>query len=114
MTASTAGSASSTGLNSNLAAVLAYLFGCISGIVLLAVERQDRYVRFHALQSTLLFLGVLAVALVLSSLPLVGWFLNVIFSVAVGIVWLVLMFKAFTGQRYKLPYVGEIADRQIR
>lgn len=114
MTGPAAPSTSSTGLNSNVAAALAYLFGCISGIGFLIVERKDRYVRFHAMQSTLVFLGVLVAALILGSLPLVGWLLNAMFSVAVALMWLVLMFKAFTGQRFKLPYVGEVAERQIR
>lgn len=114
MTGSTTPSASSTGLNSNLAAALAYLFGCLSGVVFLIVERKDPYVRFHAMQSTLTFLGVLVMALILGSLPLVGGLLNVLFSLAVALMWLVLMFKAFTGQRFKLPYVGEMAERQIR
>lgn len=111
MTAGTGGS--STGLNSNIAAVLAYAFGCVSGIVFLIVERHDRYVRFHAMQSTLTFLGVLVAALIVGSLPVGGALLTALVSIAAGVIWLVLIFKAFTGQRYKLPYVGEIAERQI-
>ncbi|OYW03381.1 MAG: hypothetical protein B7X11_03350 [Acidobacteria bacterium 37-65-4] len=114
MTGSATRSTSSTGLSSNVAAALAYLFGGIGGIVLLIVERKDRYVRFHAMQSALVFLGVVVMALILGSLPLVGRLLTAMFSVAVALMWLVLMFKAFTGQHFKLPYVGEIAERQIR
>lgn len=111
MTAGTGGS--STGLNSNIAAALAYAFGCVSGIVFLIVERHDRYVRFHAMQSTLTFLGVLVATLIVGSLPVGGALLTALVSIAAGVIWLVLIFKAFTGQRYKLPYVGEIAERQI-
>jgi uncharacterized membrane protein len=107
-------SGSSTGLNSHLAAVLAYLFGCISGIVLLLVERRDQYVRFHAMQSTLTFLALLVATLIVGSVPVVGRLLTGLLTFAACIVWLVLMFKAFTGQRYRLPYIGEVADRQIR
>lgn len=109
----TAGSASTTGLNSNIAGVLTYLFGCIGGIVFLIVERQDRYVRFHAMQSTLTFLVALVVTLILGSFPGLGRVLTVLASFVTSVLWLVLMFKAFTGQRYKLPYVGEIAERQL-
>ena len=98
---------------SNLLAVLAYMFGCFSGIALLVVDRHDRYVRFHALQSTLTVLVVAVAALILNSLPVVGRPFVALLSFMVGIVWFVLMFKAFTGQRYKLPYVGEFVDRQI-
>jgi uncharacterized membrane protein len=103
-----------TRLDSNLAAALAYLFGCVTGIAFLLVERDDKYVRFHAMQSTLAFLAVLIVALILGSIPIIGWLLSPLFFLAVGVAWLVLMFKAFTGQRYKLPYVGEIADQQTQ
>jgi len=113
MTAPVPGS-SSTGLDPKLAAVLAYLFGCVSGVVLLIVERKDDYVRFHAMQSTLTFLAVLIAGLVLGSLPIVGWLLYRLASAGTFLLWLVLMFKAFTGERYKLPYVGEIAERQLR
>lgn len=105
---------SSTGLDSNVAAALAYLLGCVSGIALLVVERQDRFVRFHAMQSTLTFVAVLFVGLILGSLPILGWLLSAVFYLGVSVVWIVLMFKAFTGQRFKLPYIGEMADRQIR
>lgn len=104
---------SSTGLNSNIAGVLAYLFGCIGGIVLLVIEREDRYVRFHAMQSTLTFLAALFVTLVLGSLPVMGRLLTWLATLATFVLWMVLMFKAFTGQRYKLPYIGEIAERQL-
>lgn len=114
MTPGSGGSSSSTGLNSNLAAVLAYLFGCISGIVLLLVERKDRFVRFHAMQSTLTFLAALIITMTAGSLPVVGWLLRPALSVATAVLWLVLMFKAFRGERYKLPYVGDMAERGIR
>jgi len=105
--------ASSDGLNSNIAAVLAYSLGCISGIVLLIVERRNRYVRFHAMQSTLTFLAVLVMAMIVGSVPVVGRLLVVLLSSMTSVVWLVLMFKAFTGQRYQLPYLGAIAERAI-
>lgn len=107
-------SASSTGLPSNVAGALTYLLGIFSGVFFLLVEHRDSYVRFHARQCTLTFLVVVVISLVLSSLPGVGWMLNAVFSLMVMVVWAVLLFKAFTGERYKLPYLGELADRHIR
>lgn len=107
-------SGSRSSLRSNLLAVFAYLFGCFSGVLLLIVERHDRYVRFHALQSTLTVLVIFLAALIFGSIPVAGRILTAILSFGAGIIWLVLMFKAFTGERYKLPYVGEFVDRQIR
>jgi uncharacterized membrane protein len=104
---------SSTGLDDNIAATLAYLGGAISGIVLLVLEKQSRYVRFHAMQSTITFLLALVVHLVLMGTPVVGWVLVVPFIIAVAVLWLYLMFKAFRGQEYKLPYIGDWAERQL-
>ena len=61
------------GCDANVAAALAYVLGWISGVVLLVTERQNRFVRFHALQSILVF-GALSLAwFVCLSIPLLGW-----------------------------------------
>jgi uncharacterized membrane protein len=105
--------ASSTGLDANVAAVLAYAFGAISGVVFLIIERKSAYVRFHAMQSTLTFLAVTVLLLALGSFPVVGWLLAGGVYLVGLVLWAVLMFKAFTGERYRLPYLGEIAARQL-
>lgn len=100
-------------IDSNVAGGCAYAFGLFSGILLLIIEREDKYVRFHAMQSTLFFLGVTVATLLLASLP-GGWILTGLSTAVVTVMWIILMIKAFTGQRYKLPYVGEIAAQQFR
>ena len=100
--------------NSRLIAALAYLGGAISGVVVLAIEKQDPFVRFHAMQSTVAFLGVLVVNLVVIGLPVVGLLLAVPFVVGVVVMWVFLMVKAFQGERYKLPYVGDFAEHLLR
>ncbi|MEX2270568.1 MAG: DUF4870 domain-containing protein [Vicinamibacterales bacterium] len=105
---------SSTGLDANLAAALAYLAGFITGIVLLIVEKESRFVRFHAMQSTVLFVAVLVMSVALNSIPLLGAILYaVILFPAVVILWLVMMFKAYNGERFKLPVVGDFAEKQL-
>jgi len=104
----------STGLPPNLAATLAYAFGAVSGIVILMIERDDKFVRFHAWQSTLTFLAALLASLLVASFPVVGGLLNAILTIGVVALWILLMVKAFSGERFKLPYVGEIAEQQIR
>lgn len=105
---------SSTGLEPNLAAALAYLAGFITGIVLLVVEKKSGYVRFHAMQSTVLFIAVLVLSIAVSAFPLVGPLLYAfILFPAVVILWLVMMFKAFNGERFKLPVVGDFAEKQL-
>ena len=98
------GETSSTGLDAPVAAMLAYGLGWLTGALFLAVERNSRFVRFHAWQSVLTFLPLF---IVFWFVPL--WFVFWPLSVAL---WLVLMYKAFKGERFKLPVVGDIAERR--
>jgi uncharacterized membrane protein len=105
---------SSTALDPKLAAALAYLAGFITGIVMLVVEKKSRFVRFHAMQSTVFFVAVLVVSIVLNSIPILGAFLYAfLLFPAVVIVWLVLMFKAYNGEYFKLPVAGDFSEKQI-
>lgn len=96
-----------------VAAVLAYVGGLITGIVMLAVEKEDRFVRFHAMQSTVTFLIVFFAHLAMTGLPVLGRALYYPFVVGVAALWVFLMVQAFNGQRYKLPYIGDFAERQL-
>ena len=114
MTTPATESSSSTGLEPNLAAALAYLAGFITGVVFLIVEKENRFVRFHAMQSTVLFVAVLVISVALNAIPLLGPLLYafILFPVVV-ILWLVMMFKAYNGERFKLPVVGDFAEKQL-
>jgi uncharacterized membrane protein len=103
----------SLGIDPNVAATLAYFLGWISGLFLLVTERQNRFVRFHALQSVIVF-GTLSVAWFLFlSIPLLGWLISFILIPPISaIVWLLLMFKAYQGERFKLPFIGDIAEQR--
>jgi len=56
---------SSTGLDENVAGFLCYLFGFVTGIVFLVVEKESRFVKFHAKQSTITFLGLFVITLLI-------------------------------------------------
>ena len=98
----------------NVMAVLAYLGGALTGVVVLVVEKKDQFVRYHAMQSTVTFLLVLVANLLLRNIPVVRVMAYLPFGVAVTALWIVLMVKAFTGERYKLPYIGDFAERQLK
>jgi uncharacterized membrane protein len=102
---------STTGLDEHLAAALTYVLGFITGAFFLLIEKDSDYVRFHARQSVITFAAVLVLDLLLWSLPLVGWLLIPLFTVGVAVLWVWLMVKALNGRRYKLPYIGELAER---
>lgn len=99
--------------NENLMGAASYLLGFITGIIFLLVEKQSKFVRFHAMQSTILFGGVFIVNIALGFIPILGWMVGLILSLISFILWIVLMWKAFQGEMYHVPYVGEMADRQL-
>jgi uncharacterized membrane protein len=98
-------------LTPNVAALLCYVAGWISGIVFLVLEQKNRFVRFHALQSIIVF-GTLTVAgVILGSLPVVGAGFHWVIWVLWFVLWIILMVKAVTGEAYKIPWSGNLADR---
>jgi uncharacterized membrane protein len=101
---------SSTGLDENVAGFFCYLLGFITGIVFLAVEKESRFVKFHARQSTIAFLGLFVIILLIGWIPVMG-LLILIFSL---ILWLILMVKALRGEKYMLPIVGKMAEEKTR
>jgi uncharacterized membrane protein len=115
--------ASSTGLEPQFAAALAYLAGPFSGIIILLAERTNRFVRFHAWQAIIGLggLGLLAVVLLISAFlglffsPTLFRTLRVLSALA-AVVWLaawgLCLVKAFGGSALKLPLVGNLAERR--
>ncbi|MBA7602709.1 hypothetical protein ES703_09805 [subsurface metagenome] len=101
---------STTGLEPNIAGLLCYLGGWITGIVFLVLEKKNKFVRFHALQSIVTF-GVLTVASgLLSWIPFFGGFFNAIIGILAFILWILLMVKAYQGELYKVPVAGHVAE----
>lgn len=97
-----------TGLPKNTAAALSYVLGWLTGIVFLLIEK-DPFVRFHAMQSIITF-GALTV---LAMVPVVGWVLSPLVMIVGFCLWLVLIYKAYQGEEFKLPWVGEFAKKQV-
>ena len=123
---------SSTGLDENIAALLAYIFGWVSGLIFFLMEKDSKLVRFHAMQSILLcvVIAVLGIALwivtflfvlVAAMLPdivgsLVGLLATLIwlvFSVALLIAWILCVVRAYQGQFFKLPIIGNMAEKIV-
>lgn len=95
------------GLEKNIACALTYVLGWVTGLVFFIAEKKDKDIRFHAAQSIIVF-GVLTI---LSMVPVVGWMLSP-FVFLVGLVaWVVLLVKAYQGARFKLPVVGDLAEK---
>jgi len=103
----------STGLTENVAGLLCYVLGWVSGLVFLLIEPENKFVRFHAMQSIIIF-GTLTIAnFILGWIPLIGTFFIVIISVIGFILWIVLMLKAYQGTKFKLPWAGDLAEKWV-
>jgi uncharacterized membrane protein len=103
----------STGMNQNVAGLLCYLAGWVTGLIFFLVEKENKFVRFHAMQSIITFGGLSALSIVLTWVPIIGWMLLPIVSIVWLILWVLLMVKAYQGQLFKLPMIGDLAEKNI-
>lgn len=100
-------------LDPKIAGVLCYVLGFISGIAFLILEKKNQTVRFHAMQSTITF-GLLFLAQLVVGWDLITWLLQMVIGLAALAAWIFLMFKAFQGERFKLPILGGIAEERLK
>jgi uncharacterized membrane protein len=102
---------SSTGLDENVAGLLCYVLGWVSGLVFFLLETENKFVRFHAIQSILVFGAITVAGIVLGWIPFIG----VVFSVLIGVLgfalWIILMIRAYQGVKFKLPWSGDLAEK---
>jgi len=121
---------SSTGLDDNVASLLAYLFQFLGGLIFFLIEKDSRFVRFHAMQSMLLsgafWVGLIALWIVSFVLTLI---LGQLSGLLAGLVWIITlllqlvlcvggligfifcMIKAYQRQYFKLPLLGAYAEK---
>lgn len=104
-----------SGLDENVAGALTYALGWITGLFFLVTESSNTFVRFHAFQSLILFGGLSLAWLVSMSIPPIGWFLAfVVIPPLSAVLWLLLMLKAYQGERFKIPVAGEMAEQRTQ
>ena len=106
-----AGVTTSLGMKPNVAALLSYVAGLLTGIIFYLLEKENKFVRFHAMQSIITFGGFVVLNIVLGFVPVVGWSLLPLVSVIQLVLWIILMVKAYKGEHFKLPIVGDIAEK---
>jgi len=108
-----------SGLADNVAGMLAYVT-FIPAIIFLVTPpyNQSRFIRFHSFQSIFLFVAVVAIQIVLSFLTIVPLLifltapLHMLVALGALIVWIIVLLKANQGQMYKLPVIGDLAEKQ--
>jgi uncharacterized membrane protein len=110
----------SMGMQANTAAGLSYIAGWITGLIFFFGEKQNRFVRFNAMQSILLYaaltvlyivLSVVATALLFTGLWGIVILLNWVVGVGGFVLWIILMINAFQGKYLKLPIIGDYAEK---
>jgi len=106
-----------TGLAPNVAGTLSYLLGPITGVLFLVLEKENRFVRFHAAQSIgvgLVLFAANIVVMVLSGIlkyiPILGFLVSVALGLGLSLVsfvlWLYLMYRAWQGDEWEVPVIG--------
>lgn len=114
----------SSGLDPKVAAGLAALFPLVGGIVFLLIEKKNAYVRFYAMQSVvfavaafLLQIAMGVVMMIFSIVPLIGKLVGLglwVVSMAVFVIYVIAIIKAFSGVEWEIPYLGKIARKFLK
>jgi uncharacterized membrane protein len=110
---------SSTGLEPKIACLLAYLFSWLGGLIILLIEKENKFVRFHALQA--LILGIveivcfIVISVILGMIPYIGWFFFSWVGWVLGgvcyIFAIIAIIKSFNGERYYVPFLRKLVDK---
>jgi len=116
----------SMNLDENIAGALSYLIFWISGIVFYIIEKENKTVRFHAMQSILTFIPLFFIAWIIGWLGAPRYYsyswntgnlallwISWIIWVITIILWIILMIKAYQGEKFKLPVIGDIAEKYV-
>ena len=104
-----------TGLPENSEAALTYVLGWVSGLVFLFWEKDSKKVKFHALQSIVLFGAVNVLYWLIGVLTFgVGFLLTPVIGIAVFVLWLVLVFKTYQGEEMEIPFVTDFVKKQLK
>jgi uncharacterized membrane protein len=108
---------SAIGLDANIAGLLAYLV--LPAFIFLLMKEQSKFVRYHSMQAIILWVSSIVIFIVLQvfwHIPFIGWFvipIEMLVWLGFFIAWLICMVKAFQGEEFKLPFIGEIAEQQM-
>ena len=101
----------STGLPESISGLLCYVGFWVTGVIFILIESSNKTVRFHAFQSTIVFALINIAYFVFYFVPYFGWIANFLLSALAFILWVVFMFKAYQGQKWKIPLIGSLAEK---
>ena len=106
--------------NDNVMAAVAYVLTFISGAVVYLIEKdktdKSKFIMFHAIQSIIFGVVVIivwSVLTIISFLPIIGGIIAMLTQLAIFILWIFLIYKAYSGEEYHIPVIGEFADKYV-
>jgi uncharacterized membrane protein len=107
-----------SGLSENVAGLLCYVLGWITGLIFYFIDKRP-FVRFHAAQSIVVFGGLTIIRIVLSMLFVaggaaglsIGFGLLTLVSILGVVLWILLMIKAYQGEKFRIPLAADLADQ---
>lgn len=101
-----------TGLKKTTAGALAYVLGPVTGIIFLLIEK-DPFVRFHAMQSTVVFVVLFVLQWILG-ITIILFPLSALIGLVAFVLWLVLIYKAWQGEEWEVPILGKISKNLLK
>ena len=102
---------SSTGLEENVAGLLCYILTWLSGLVFFLIEKDSKFVKFHAMQSIITFVALIIIMWIANVIPLIGGVIAGLVGLLMLVLWIILMIKAYQGEKFKLPVIGDLAEK---
>ncbi len=105
---------SSTGLDENVAGLLCYVLGWISGLVFILIEQQSKFVRYHAMQSIYIFGTITVAAIVLGWIPIIGQVISALIGLIGFALWIFLMIRAYQEKKPKVLWAGDQAEKWVQ
>jgi uncharacterized membrane protein len=103
----TVGEKSTTGIQPNVAGLLCYVLTWLTGIIFLVIEKENKFVRFHAFQSIITFGSLMVIDLIF----VWTFIIPIIVGVLIFALWIILMIQAYQGKMFKLPLIGNYAEK---
>ena len=105
----------SMGMEQNGEGLLCYVLGWVTGIIFFIMEKDNKFVRFHAMQSIIVFGAITVIDIIFGIIfvfvPIIGWIFMSLLGLLTFVLWLVLMLQAYQGKMFKLPVAGDIAEK---
>jgi uncharacterized membrane protein len=115
-------SKSSTGMEPKIAVLIAYIFSLLGGLIIYFIEKENKFVKWHAMQAIILGIiqvgSFIVISVLLGMIPFIGWFffswLGWVISVVAWVFGIIALVQAFNGKTYRVPWVANMADKYAK